>query len=140
MDIPRPIAEYRPIGPFFSPNSMTKSEYVHDIKVKKTNSGKIYEVDGINNPELSMQRGSAYLFNINAKKHPFHIATEAEGGNFNSIYTRGVTVPDDDTYQDRDYAVQKGQLVIIVPQDAPDALYYQCGLHKGMGNKIKIND
>jgi hypothetical protein len=140
MDIPRPIAEYRPIGPFFSPSSMTKSEYVHDIEVKKTNSGKIYEVDGINNPELSMQRGSAYLFNINAKKHPFHIATEAEGGNFNSIYTQGVTVPDDDTYQDRDYAVQKGQLVIIVPQDAPDVLYYQCGLHKGMGNKIKIKD
>ena len=140
MDIPRPIAEYRPIGPFFSPNSMTKSEYVHDIEVKKTNSGKIYEVDGIDNPELSMQRGSAYLFNINAKKHPFHIATEAEGGNFNSIYTQGVTVPDDETYQDRDYAVQKGQLVIIVPQDAPDVLYYQCGLHKGMGNKIKIKD
>lgn len=140
MDIPRPIAEYRPIGPFFNPGSMTKSEYVHDIEVKKMDSGKIYEVDGINNPELSMQRGSAYLFNVDAKNHPFHIATESEGGNFNSIYTQGVTVPDGDTYQDRDYAVQKGQLVIIVPQDAPDTLYYQCGLHKGMGNKISIKN
>jgi hypothetical protein len=140
MDIPRPIAEYRPIGPFFTPNNMTGSEYVYSIRVKETNSGKIYEVDGKSSPQLSMQRGAAYLFDVKAKKHPFHIATEPEGGNFNNIYTRGVTVPDNDKYQDRDYAVQKGQLVIIVPQDAPDALYYQCGLHKGMGNKIKIND
>ena len=85
-------------------------------------------------PTLYMTRGKTYKFNysgFSSSDHPLYLATTgtsawAEGAN-NDQYTSGVTS-------------QSYSLEFVVPSNAPDTLYYHCGLHAGMGGTIEIYD
>ena len=87
------------------------------------------------NPNIGpMYRGGTYTFNVNAVGHPFYFTTD-NGTNFSAgtyfgEYTSGVTGSRTDN----------GTVTIVVPSDAPDTLYYQCGNHSSMRGAITIKD
>lgn len=102
----------------------------------KTAQGNKYIIDGVRQPDLTLVRGETYVFEVNARGHPFHIATTPGGGDFRSIYTNGVSA--DGLLDTRDGAVQRGTLTFRPPPDAPANLYYVCGVHRNMGAGIEI--
>ena len=87
------------------------------------------------NPNIGpFYRGGTYTFNITATGHPLYLTTD-NGTNFASgtyfgEYTDGVTGSRTDN----------GTLTIVVPNDAPDTLYYQCGNHGVMRGAITVKD
>ena len=88
-----------------------------------------------NNPELGpWRRGGTYTFDLTATGHPFYLTTDNGtnyvAGSYVGEYTTGVTGSRNET----------GQLVITVDANAPDTLYYQCGVHSAMRGTIQIKD
>ena len=88
-----------------------------------------------NNIQLGpMYRGGTYTFNLTATGHPFYLTTDNGTGfvteTYVGEYTSGVTGSRNET----------GTLVFVVPQDAPNVLYYQCGVHGNMRGTIVIKD
>src|SRR6056300_1102296 len=87
------------------------------------------------NPNIGpMYRGGTYTFNVSATGHPFYFTTD-NGTNFVSgtyfgEYTDGVTGSRTDS----------GTVTIVVPNDAPDTLYYQCGNHSPMRGAITVKN
>jgi hypothetical protein len=90
-----------------------------------------------NNPNIGpLYRGGTYTFNLanSLSGHPFYLTTD-NGGNFVSNtfvgeYTNGVTGSRN----------QSGTLVFTVPNNAPNTLFYQCGIHSHMRGQITIKD
>ena len=79
-------------------------------------------------------KGGTYTFNLDSSLsgHPFYLTTD-DGTNFSAgsyvgEYTSGVTGSRNES----------GTLVFVVPSDAPDTLYYQCGNHSAMRGQINI--
>jgi hypothetical protein len=94
------------------------------------NSGtSAYVIDSEANPELTLNRGETYIFNVTAVGHPFFIKTARVTGS-GSQYNQGVT----------GQGVQSGQCTFVVPGNAPSLLFYQCGTHSAMGGNIFIQD
>ena len=88
-----------------------------------------------NNVQLGpFYRGGTYTFNLTATGHPFYLTTDNGTGfateTYVGEYTSGVTGSRNET----------GTLVFVVPQDAPDTLYYQCGVHGVMRGAIVVKD
>ena len=87
-----------------------------------------YTVDGVINPTLTLQRGNTYVFNLNLTgDYPFWIKTQLVTGRGNA-YDSGVT---------RNGSVT-GQVTFVVPQDAPDTLYYVSETQSGQQGTLKI--
>lgn len=89
-----------------------------------------------NNPNIGpFYRGGTYTFNLsNATGHPFYL-TEDSGagfvaGQYVDEWTSGVT----------NSRAESGSVTFVVPEDAPDVLYYQCGNHASMRGTIRIKD
>ena len=87
------------------------------------------------NPNLGpFYRGGTYTVNITATGHPFYFTTDNgtnfAAGTYFGEYTTGVTGSRTDS----------GTITFIVPNDAPDTLYYQCGNHSVMRGAITIKD
>lgn len=79
------------------------------------------------NPNFTFQTGDVITFNVSAPGHPFWIKTSPTVGSSN-IYNDGVT----------NNGTDNGQIVFVIPSDAPAGLYYQCGVHKLMNGIIFI--
>jgi hypothetical protein len=95
-----------------------------------TNSGTMaYVIDRMSNPSLTLCRGSTYTFAVNAPGHPFYIKTVQSTGTGNA-YSSGVT----------GNGAASGDVVFVVPADAPNTLYYNCSLHTMMTGTIHIVD
>ncbi len=97
-----------------------------------------YVLDGTDQPPLTLVRGKTYTFEVDATGHPFHITTDATGGDFSGIYTDGVSVTNPSSQHPN--ATESGTLTFTVPTDAPNTLYYACGFHGGMGAQISVVD
>ena len=87
------------------------------------------------NPNIGpIYRGGTYTFNVNAVGHPFYLTTDNgtnfAAGTYFGEYTTGVTGSRSDN----------GTVTIVVPADAPDTLYYQCGNHGAMRGAITVKD
>ena len=82
-----------------------------------------------NDPDITLERGKTYEFNIDAPGHPFWIKTINSTGTGNS-YSDGVT----------NNGATNGTIIFKVPEDAPDQLYYNCQIHSSMNGTIKIVD
>lgn len=81
------------------------------------------------------RRGGTYIVSLDdISGHPFYLTTDNgtnfEMGQYVDEYTDGVTGS----------RGTSGTLSIVVPSDAPDELYYQCGNHAAMGGAITIKD
>ena len=102
------------------------------IQYTVTNSGTgAYVINGQNNPTITLIRGSSYTFNISASGHPFWIKTAATTGT-GDAYTSGVT--------NNGISSGIGVTTFVVPNDAPNTLYYKCELHSSMGGIFTISD
>jgi hypothetical protein len=97
-----------------------------------TNSGAgSYIIDGQeSNPTISLIRGNTYNLVINANGHPFWIQTVSGGYSSNDIYSSGVT----------NNGIETGIIIFVVPNDAPNTLYYACQYHSSMQGMITITD
>lgn len=87
------------------------------------------------NPEIGpFYRGGTYTFNVSATGHPFYLTTDNGtgfiSGSYIDEYTSGVTGSRTDS----------GTVTFVVPNNAPDTLYYQCGNHASMRGTIRIKD
>lgn len=99
------------------------------VTVQNTGYGNKYFIDGSEISLLYLHRGATYVFDQSDSSnsgHPFYISETSDG----TSYTNGVT-----------YSGTPGtdaQLTFVVPNDAPDTLYYACSNHSGMGNELGI--
>ena len=94
------------------------------------NSGfSAYTINSVNNPGLTLHRGTTYTFSVNASGHPFYIKT-IQGSTTANAYTNGVT----------GNGVTVGTLTFAVPTNAPGTLYYNCSVHAAMTGTITIID
>ena len=89
-----------------------------------------YTIDGSNNPVLTLARGNTYVFNMNLNGvFPFWIKTEPTIGR-GDAYNSGVTRNGSTT----------GLVTFVVPQDAPDLLYYAAENQANMQGQLRIVD
>ncbi|MDO7681704.1 MAG: Ig-like domain-containing protein, partial [Pirellulales bacterium] len=89
-----------------------------------------YEVNGVNNPTLIVRRGQTYTFNLNAAGHPFYLQTTGSGYQSADAYSGGFT----------GNGQTSGEHQWIVPENAPDEVFYQCEFHPVMFGKIIVID
>jgi len=89
-----------------------------------------YQIDAQNNPTLTLARGNTYVFNLNLTGvFPFWIKTAATTGR-GDIYNSGVTRNGSNS----------GLVTFVVPQDAPDILYYSAENQSNMQGQFNIVD
>jgi hypothetical protein len=94
------------------------------------NSGaSAYAIDGTNNPNLTLVRGSTYAFQLNASGHPFWIKT-IQGTGTGNAYTNGIA----------GNGTSVGTLTFVVPSNAPALLFYNCQFHGSMTGQLLIVD
>ena len=110
---------------------------------QKTNK---YYINGKENPALILVRGNTYNFNFNSPEssaqgytgedHSFYISTGTawSPSAYTNEYTGGVS--GSRAY----YNGSSSTLKFTVPANAPNILYYHCGIHNNMGNKLVIVD
>ena len=89
-----------------------------------------YEINGVNNPTLVVRRGQTYTFNLNTAGHPFWLQTTGNGHQEANSYSDGFTGNSQTT----------GEHQWVVPEDAPDEIFYQCEFHPVMFGKIIVVD
>lgn len=122
------------------PNAITVSSVgtgaVTEIVVTNNSTGAYqFSTRGVSdNPVITLYRGNTYKFKIDAEGHPFYIQTEtsvdglAQDDSTSVRYTSGVT----------NAGTDKGTVTFVVPTDAPDQLFYQCGNHQAMAGTFQI--
>ena len=131
-----------------TPNNETMKTWYSSVVTDKTsltvdaNSGS-YRIDTHgtdDHPTLTLERGNTYTFAItNAGSHPLRIQTNNVAANDASaeLYNSGLSHSDGTTgssAQDK----TDGTLTFVVPNDAPDTLYYRCQVHSSMVGTINI--
>lgn len=92
----------------------------------------VFLIDGEENPELTLTRGETYLFDMagTPAHHPFHISTNPAGGDGGAnAWMDGVA---------GNFATGDDTLTFVVPENAPDLLFYQCRNHDLMGARLNI--
>jgi hypothetical protein len=102
-----------------------------EINFRVGNNGiSAYVIDYQNNPTLTLVRGNTYVFTFTMNGvFPFWIKTKASLGNVDA-YNVGVTNNGNST----------GTLTFVVPQDAPDTLYYASANQFNMRGQINVVD
>ena len=95
-------------------------------------NGSFYTINFSNNPTLTLMRGVTYVFKLNnfGTSHPFWIKS-ALGSGSSVQFNTGVT---------GNGAVNGNNLIFVVPTNAPNTLFYQCGVHGGMAGTLTIID
>ena len=92
----------------------------------------VFLIDGEQEAELTLVRGETYVFQMNntPEDHPFFISTSSKGGDGGtSDWMDGVT---------GNFATGDEALTFVVPNGAPDLLFYQCANHLIMGWRLNI--
>ncbi len=80
------------------------------------------------NPTIPLFRGVTYIFNVSALGHPFFIKSNFSDGSANA-YNSGVV----------NNGAQSGTITFVVPQDAPNQLFYNCSIHSSFGMRGTLN-
>ena len=91
-----------------------------------------YDIDGANNPSLSLQNvsnGETATFNVSAAGHPFYLKTSLGSGSSGAYYT-GVAGNGTDS----------GAVVLTKSDSTPDILYYQCSNHSAMWGTVYVKE
>jgi len=89
-----------------------------------------YLIDYEPNPTLTLVRGNTYVFTLSIKgDYPFYIKTQLGLGTTDQ-YTNGVT----------NNGASTGKITFVVPQDAPDTLFYCNDIQRNMQGTINIID
>ncbi len=89
-----------------------------------------YTIDTASNPTLTLARGNTYVFNLNLTlPSPFWIKTSPTTGR-GEIYSSGVSRNGSNS----------GLVTFVVPEDAPDVLYYASEINPSMQGRLQIVD
>ena len=113
------------------------AEYKVEALADDGSSGRAYafpHLENERNPDITLYRGNTYKFVVEAQGHPFYIMTEPSrdgigaDGSTSVLYSTGVT----------NNGADQGTVTFVVPDGAPDTLYYQCGNHNGMYGILHI--
>jgi len=93
-----------------------------------------YTINALPNPPFTFQRGTTYVFLLSGTVsfHPFWIKSTL-GGFFSGgagAFNTGVT----------NNGATSGSVIFNVPANAPNQLFYQCGIHPGMSGTLTIVD
>ena len=82
------------------------------------------------NPTLFLARGQTYSFTVNTTiSHPFYFKTASSTGSLNA-YSDGVSAALPVT--------SATPFTFDVPLDAPDLLFFNCGVHSSMAGAIEV--
>lgn len=98
-----------------------------DVFTVVNNSTIAYTINGVDNPTLNLVKGQTYTFNVSAIGHPFYIKTAQITGT-GSQFSTGVT----------NNGAQNGTVTFVVPNSAPNPLFYNCQFHSGMTGTLNI--
>ena len=98
-----------------------------DYYISNSGSGS-YTVNGVANGLISFEKGKKYRIHINASGHPFWIQTVSGGYSSGNVYSTGITNGGEDV----------GYILVELPQNAPDSLYYACQYHSSMAGSISV--
>jgi len=94
-----------------------------------TNSGSgSYTVNGVANGVITFEKGKKYRIHMNASGHPFWIQTVSGAYSSGNVYSTGITNGGEDV----------GYILVELPQNAPDSLYYACQYHSSMQGSISV--
>jgi hypothetical protein len=101
------------------------------INFQVTNQGvSAWVIDFVNNPSLTLVRGNTYVFDLSPTiPLPFYIKTQQTLG-INNLYNDGVI----------NNGAVTGKITFVVPQDAPDVLYYNNSTQPNMQGVFNIVD
>jgi hypothetical protein len=101
------------------------------VNYRVSNAGiSSYVIDSRNNPTLTLVRGNTYVFTMNLDgAYPFYIKTAPVTG-LSNVYNSGVT----------NNGAVVGQVTFVVPQDAPDTLYYASSTQSNMQGTINVTN
>jgi len=94
-----------------------------------TNSGSgAYLVNGVSNGPVEFIKGKKYRVHVAATGHPFWIQTVSGAYSSGNVYSTGIT----------GNGTQSGHIIVELPQDAPDSLYYACQYHSSMAGAVLV--
>tara|TARA_R110002050_G_scaffold218978_3_gene354917 strand:+ start:2578 stop:4299 length:1722 start_codon:yes stop_codon:yes gene_type:complete len=97
----------------------------YTVTIVNSGYGDKYVFNTVSQKTLKLTRGTTYIFNhANESAHPLNFSTGSDGSG--NSYTSGIT------------GQGTTQITFVVPNDAPDTIYYHCGIHGGMGGSIEI--
>ena len=103
----------------------------YTVTVHNPGSGNIFRINGVNNPVITMKRGSTYIFDQSDASNSGHpLAIKSDAGGAQTTTVSGT-------------AGNAGATVTYFPAypGAPDDLRYYCTVHgNGMGNTITMNN
>ncbi len=103
------------------------SEPAVDYYITNSGSGS-YTVNGVANGLITFEKGKKYRIHMNASGHPFWIQTVTGAYSSGNVYSTGITNGGEDV----------GYILVELPQNAPDSLYYACQFHSSMQGSISV--
>jgi hypothetical protein len=98
-----------------------------DYYITNNGSGS-YTVNGVANGPIEFVKGKKYRIHINASGHPFWIQTVSGAYSAGNVYSTGIT----------GNGTQVGHIIVELPQNAPDNLYYACQFHSSMAGAVLV--
>jgi len=128
------VLKPEPVSPAPQPTTETKIVTVATGTLYQGGgaTGNVFYIDGVENPSLTLTRGSTYIFDqsdASNSGHPFRIQ-ETDG----TAYTGGVTA-------EGTPGSAGAKTTFVVPSDAPANLEYYCTVHGiGMGGPITTEE
>jgi hypothetical protein len=107
---------WQPVGPDTVAIEGQARDIISSYRVRTSGDTEwLFYPDGLKkNPSITLYRGQTYEFDVNSPGDPFCIRTSNVLGD-QSNYNKGVT----------NNSIEVGKVIFVVPNDAPDMLYYQ---------------
>ena len=124
-----------PYGPetvtIYGQQAATVSTYNVTIETELSNKSYIFTPDGlVRNPVVKLYRGQTYIFNIKSPGEPFSIKTARTTGS-QERYIESTQAIDN-------FGVMDGTITFVVPENAPDILYYVSERDNNIGGIFQI--
>ncbi len=125
-----------PYGPdpitIYGQQKKINSTFTVEVDIELDDKSFLFTPNGLTrNPTIKLFRGQTYKFEVKSSGEPFSIKTKRSSGS-------------DDRYADLNhidnFAVENGVVTFVVPEDAPDVLFYVSENNIDMGGVFQILD
>jgi plastocyanin len=123
---------------------------LYEVKVKKEDNGNKYYLNDELSPDISLNSGEKYVFDLNdetASNHPISISETKNGTHNNGVsvsdginyYLKGDSVTEEEfSLSFSEDASLENVFIVFEPSSSDTLLYYYCLFHEGMANDAKI--